>query len=695
MHNRIIYKWLRRSLVACVIWTTIIGCKSGIYSTRHNLDFEYRSKWEAPTRWDTPDRLFTGYDSALDFDQKQHGAASLRLTQTDPGGFGWASFGQTLPVSSVAGHEVELRGWVRTEGVTDGFADFYIGDGEVDYHTLLLDTAGRGVRNTTEWTRVTLKKHIGEKSSAVAIGGILKGPGTAWFDNLELLIDGKPLCDTLIPAPKSHLTRADKRELSRFIYPLRTFKPDESKAGEDKAEGGKTEESIAGADKAGECKAGECKAGERNTGECNAGEPNTDECNTGARDTAERNTEERDTAERNTAERNTDERNTDECNTGERNTDECNTEERNTDDLRVLETLIGASSVVALGENSHGSSEIYGMKHRMIRYLAGKMGFDIFSIEANMPESYRVNEYTVEGKGNAKKLIAGMYFWIWMTQEMLDLVEWMRDFNRSGRRIAYTGFDMQAYEESVSILDAAFRHDAQAGELLWEIYASLKKALAYLPDNTPRIDPEIAATVARDLTQLEERIGELPLAEEEKAWLRQNTALLRQYLGQGPLLRWRDRCMAENLLWIKRQNSSSRIVAWAHNGHIEKEAGAMGGVLCDSLGTDYVNFGFTFYDGEYTGICPGSNEWVQTAQRAFPGTLEYLLHKLGVPVFILDLKRMRAENSPVLKWIDDLRFRHVGAVKLDNEFRDRNVTKKFDYLVFIRQTTPSHLLVDM
>lgn len=512
-------------------------------------------------------------------------------------------------------------------------------------HTLLLDTAGRGVRNTTEWTRLTLKKHIGENSSAVAIGGILKGPGTAWFDNLELLIDGKPLRDTLIPAPKSHLTHADKRELRRYIYPLRTFKPDESKAGEDKAEGGKTEESIAGAD----------KAGEHNTGECNTGE----------------------------------------CNTGERYTDERNTDERNTDDLRVLDTLIGASSVVALGENSHGSSEIYRMKHRMIRYLAGKMEFDIFSIEANMPESYRVNEYTVEGKGNPKKLIAGMYFWIWMTEEMLDLVEWMRDFNRSGRRIVYTGFDMQAYEESVSILDTAFRHDAQAGELLREIYASLKKALSYLPDNTPRIDPEIAATVARDLTQLEERIRGLPLAEEEKAWLRQNTALLRQYLGQGPLLRWRDRCMAENLLWIKRQNPASRIVAWAHNGHIEKGAGAMGGVLSDSLGTDYVNFGFTFYDGKYSGICPGSNEWVQTAQRAFPGTLEYLLGKFGHPILILDLKKMRAEGSPALEWIDELRFRHVGSVKLDNEFRDRNVTKKFDYLVFIRRTTPSHFWTDM
>jgi hypothetical protein len=37
-----------------------------------------------------------------------------------------------------------------------------------------------------------------------------------------------------------------------------------------------------------------------------------------------------------------------------------------------------------------------------------------------------------------------MYFWTWNTEEVLNMILWMREFNRSGKgRIEFTGFDMQ------------------------------------------------------------------------------------------------------------------------------------------------------------------------------------------------------------------------------------------------------------
>lgn len=582
----------RRTFAVIAICVTLPSCDSKPYSTAFNLDFEYATDNKQPTQWDMPDTPYHGYATSLDFGQKQHGTASLHMQQTDPDKSGWAILSQTLPASLVAGRDVELSGWIQTRGVTDGFADLFIVEYEqVDYNKYPLDTLNRGVRNRTPWTRISLKKHIDEHTLGVEIGGILKGPGEAWFDNMELTIDGKPFCDTLIPAPKIRLTREDKRELRKYVYPLRTFEPGEE----------------------------------------------------------------------------------------------------NRDDLNVLDGLIGESPVVALGENSHGSSEIYRMKERLIRYMAENMGFNIFSIEANMPESYRMNTYTAAGKGDPKKLIAGMYFWTWNTQEMLSLVEWMRVFNRSGRKITYTGFDMQFSDESVAILKTAFKDDRQAMQLLGDIDAALKKVLSYSSLGSLQIDPRIAGNIERILPQLESRIDRLPIDGSEKAWLRQNIMLIRQFLGQGPLI-WRDRCMAGNLLWIKRQNPSSRIVIWAHNGHIEKSGGMMGHILQDSLETNYVNFGFTFHDGKYTGIRRGCNKWEQDAQQAGPGTLEYLLDKLGEPMFILDLKKIREEQSPVLGWIDNLWFRHVGAVKTDNEFCDRVITDKFDYLIFINKSSPSRLL---
>lgn len=114
------------------------------------------------------------------------------------------------------------------------------------------------------------------------------------------------------------------------------------------------------------------------------------------------------------------------------------------DDLAPLANLIGDAHIVGLGEDTHGTSEFFRMKHRIIEYLASRLGFTIFAIEANMPEAHAMNQYVLNGQGDPKQFLKGMYFWTWNTQEVLDMVQWMHDFNQSGQgRIEFTGFDMQ------------------------------------------------------------------------------------------------------------------------------------------------------------------------------------------------------------------------------------------------------------
>ena len=113
-------------------------------------------------------------------------------------------------------------------------------------------------------------------------------------------------------------------------------------------------------------------------------------------------------------------------------------------DMQPLKKVIGDARIVSLGEATHGSREFFQLKHRMLEFLATEKGFTIFSIEANMPEAYRLNDYVLNGNGDPATLIKGMYFWTWSTEEVLDMVLWMREFNKSGKgRIQFTGFDMQ------------------------------------------------------------------------------------------------------------------------------------------------------------------------------------------------------------------------------------------------------------
>jgi erythromycin esterase len=98
-------------------------------------------------------------------------------------------------------------------------------------------------------------------------------------------------------------------------------------------------------------------------------------------------------------------------------------------DTQPLKQVIGDAQIVSLGEATHGTREFFQLKHRMFEFLVSQMGFTVFSIEANWPESLAVNDYVLNGKGDPAKALSGMYFWTWDTEEVLDMIRWMRQYN--------------------------------------------------------------------------------------------------------------------------------------------------------------------------------------------------------------------------------------------------------------------------
>src|SRR5438046_7427383 len=126
--------------------------------------------------------------------------------------------------------------------------------------------------------------------------------------------------------------------------------------------------------------------------------------------------------------------------------------------MQPLKKVVGDARIVSLGEATHGTREFFQLKHRMLEFLATEMGFTIFSIEANMPEAYRLNDYVLNGTGDPAELLRGMYFWTWNTEEVLDMIRWMRAFNASGRgRVQFTGFDMQTHTVALDIVQQFLR----------------------------------------------------------------------------------------------------------------------------------------------------------------------------------------------------------------------------------------------
>ena len=123
----------------------------------------------------------------------QGGRYAGRINRDRESELEFSSFGMTLPVT-FSGETLELRGWLRTDGVT-GFAGLWLRQdgrsGSVQFDNM----QSRNLRGSTEWTEYRISLPLDERARTVVLGAILVGEGTAWVDNLELLVDGIPASD--------------------------------------------------------------------------------------------------------------------------------------------------------------------------------------------------------------------------------------------------------------------------------------------------------------------------------------------------------------------------------------------------------------------------------------------------------------------------------------------------------------------
>ncbi len=367
------------------------------------------------------------------------------------------------------------------------------------------------------------------------------------------------------------------------------------------------------------------------------------------------------------------------------------------EDLDPLKEIIGNAKIVALGEVSHGSSEIFKMKGRIIKYLVEEAGFNVFAIEASMPDAYKLNEYIINGTGDPKKLIKEMGFWTWDTQEMLDIVVWMKKYNDGHfRKINFTGFDMQFYPGALKEIKNKLNRYGISYNL-----STLEMNLKNLND---RMDEALkrnqykrklkeSKSIQKELSYLKHSIAKMIPDKKDQSWFIQNIRILEQFSELLSSYRKRDRYMAENLLWITtHSDSGSKFIVWAHNGHIRKTDGMFGAFVSKELKKDYLAVGFAFHKGTSTAYGPRGGIRTCQAQASSPGSYEYYFHMAGLPLFMIDFKRV-SSKLPQAKWLHShLLFRVVGAMKEKEEFEHVNILKEFDALIFIDKSTNSALL---
>lgn len=350
-------------------------------------------------------------------------------------------------------------------------------------------------------------------------------------------------------------------------------------------------------------------------------------------------------------------------------------------DLAGLQTIIGSSRLVGLGENSHGSGSTFRLKHRLIRYLVEHMGFTVVALEAPAPEADRINRYVQGGEGSLAQVVQDLGFKSWQTEEVLALIEWMRAYNQGhGQRIEFRGFDLQSLELPLqNLIHYSHQQDSGLAARVQRVGELLKHKP--LPDSVRKVALEQVREISRYLGQQKQATpNDAALVQ-----LQHDADILAQTIGL-PLFQNRRQWMAQNIKWlVDHHPSPTKMVIWAHNGHISKQPASMGQYLREQYGNDYVAIGFTFQEGTYSTY--GGTGYFD-AEAPYPGTYEYLLGQSKYANYVLPLSDLKI--PPNGQWLKQaLGFRFLETEPVLNQFRYLSLTDHFDALIYMQASQRS------
>jgi C-terminal processing protease CtpA/Prc len=137
-------------------------------------------------------------------DKVVHGgrwSARIERHSDSPGEF--STITKSIPMD-FSGTTVELRGFLRTEDLSDWAGLWMREDG--DTPGLAFDNMeAQQLKGTTAWKQYSIQLHVVPEAKQLFFGLLVAGTGRAWADDLQLLVDGKPVWEAPKASPKTVL----------------------------------------------------------------------------------------------------------------------------------------------------------------------------------------------------------------------------------------------------------------------------------------------------------------------------------------------------------------------------------------------------------------------------------------------------------------------------------------------------------
>jgi len=335
------------------------------------------------------------------------------------------------------------------------------------------------------------------------------------------------------------------------------------------------------------------------------------------------------------------------------------------------------------------------------------MGFTRFAMEAPYATGRAVDDYVRFARGEVGKVWTSLRYTTWNNTEIVDMIQWMREYN-SGvpekRMIGFWGVDVTYTSGGAEFLRDFLTRVAP--EWLAAVEPVLDKIvesddrfpnartetdIVALAAGAPVVD-DLLAFVRSDRDRLEEETSRDEVDSAEML-----LTVMGQWSRNGDVSR--SRHMGENLvLLLDRSADDTKVVYWAHNGHIVREwhdeEPSAGAVLAARYGPSYTPWrldcakGFSSERSRDEGTF--GRFGVEPVEPYPADWLPATLGRSGLGDVVVDL-RPGADIDAIAVWTQQ-----PGPPNEDPSAADTasDSPTKYDGVVFIQEISPAHPTAD-
>ena len=361
--------------------------------------------------------------------------------------------------------------------------------------------------------------------------------------------------------------------------------------------------------------------------------------------------------------------------------------------------------IVALGEATHGNREFQELKKLVFQDMVENNGIRAFVLEADAGGCEAINRYIHGGEGTLEEATETLGFQIYRTDEMANLISWMKAYNESadeGQDVRFYGVDMQDTEYELRYVIEALTECGISNTKLEQLMDGTDYSDEFSWEDREKVFSEV-----RDLL-LEKNYLE---AAHYADVLIQNSKLFDEYENNpNGSFGLRDTFMAENAMWIlaqEEQLGNKMIFISGHNGHMEQfgtyrggNDKVMGNILADEVGSDaYFSIGTDFY--KTTCNLP-KNEKKRTTFTVYShDPLAKAAYKSGNDICMLDFSKVPDDSSIAAQingytFMGSLGDQSIGGINrivmraIPYTYREwKNPHEAYDAMIFVSKAHPT------